>query len=49
MSATTAGSLGSMVTATPRLPSTSKSPFDNDLDLSTKEGISIWNAATALD
>ena len=49
MSTTAAGSSGSTVTATPRLPSTSTSPFDNDLDLSTKEGISIWNAATALD
>ena len=49
MSTTAAGSLGPTVTATPRLPSTSTSPFDNDLDLSTKEGISIWNAAMALD
>ena len=49
MSTTAAGSLDSTVTATPRLPSISTSPFDNDLDLSTKEGISIWNAATALD
>ena len=49
MSTTAADSSGSKVLATPRLPSTSTSPFDNDLDFSTKEGISIWNAATALD
>ena len=49
MIATAAGSSVSMVLATPRLPCTSTSTFDNDLDLSTKVGISIWNAATALD
>ena len=48
MSATATDSSGSTVTAFPRLPSTSMSPFDNDLDLSKNEGISIWNAATAL-
>ena len=49
MSSTTAASSSSMVSATPRLHSMSTTPFDNDPDLSTKEGIAIWNATTVLD
>jgi hypothetical protein len=43
---------GTATTATvpaPKIPSSCTNPFDNDLDLSTKEGISIWNRATQID
>ena len=30
-------------------PSTSTNPFDNNIDLSTKEGISVWKTATDPD
>ena len=29
--------------------STSTNPFDNSIDLSTKEGISVWRSATEVD
>ena len=32
-----------------RTPSTSTNPFDNKINLSTKEGISIWKTKTDLN
>lgn len=44
----TAGTSGNTA-GSAKLPNTTTNPFDNDIDLSKKEGLSIWKSATEPD